>query len=155
MKVVVQRVLSASVIVENYPLAHTKKGMLIFWGIHHSDTIAEADFLISKCLSLRLFEDTSKKTNLSIEDIQGEILIVSQFTLYGNCDKGRRPSFAQAMAGEEAKSIFDYVLKNFTHKYPHVKSGAFGKKMTVSIENDGPMTLIIEKNRPENQATAV
>lgn len=145
MKIVLQRVKKAMVKVDNEIVADTQKGLLLLVGVTHTDTQKEIDFLVNKCLNLRIFEDDNGKMNLSVLDIKGEITIVSQFTLYGNTAKGRRPGFDMAAKPEKAKQLFDIFLKQFKEVSGlKVESGIFGADMEVSLVNDGPATFILE-----------
>ncbi|MCE1188126.1 MAG: D-aminoacyl-tRNA deacylase [Ignavibacteria bacterium] len=147
MRVVVQRVSSGSVVIpdENYrqSISH---GLVILVGIKDGDTEADALFLADKCAALRIFEDENGKMNINLKDVQGEVLIVSQFTLYGDAQKGTRPSFSTAARPEAAIPLYELFIKRF-HEHigtEKVKTGIFGAMMTVNIANDGPVTIIIE-----------
>ena len=122
-----------------------QSGLLTFWGFHKNDTIEQAKYCLNKCLSCRLFEDSSNKMNLSLTDTKKELLIVSQFTLYGNCNKGRRPSFEEALEPQKAQELYDQLIQLAKETYPHIQTGQFREKMTVNSENDGPVTIILEK----------
>lgn len=145
MRLLIQRVNSASVIIDNQTHAEIGKGMLIFLGIHKDDSLEHVKWLTQKCISLRIFEDQNQKMNLSIEQINGEILIISQFTLYGNCTQGRRPEFTQSAAHFEAKKLYHDFIEEIKKLYPKVKTGIFAADMKVGLINDGPVTLILEK----------
>lgn len=145
MRILIQRVLSASVHIEQKEQAKIGPGLLVFVGIHKEDTQKEAEALIQKCLTLRLFSDKNDKMNLSIEEVEGEILIVSQFTLYGNCFSGRRPEFTQSAHGDKAKALYHYFVEQMVKKYPKIKTGVFAAKMEVQLINDGPVTFMVEK----------
>lgn len=145
MRALVQRVRVASVTVDNTCVASIKKGLLVFIGFGHEDTTAISESMIQKLYHLRLFQDEEGKMNKSVKDIDGEILLVSQFTLYGNCDKGRRPHFLEAMNPEMAEPFFTSFVDLFKSHYPKVQSGIFGANMQVALENDGPVTFFIEK----------
>lgn len=144
MKLLIQRVKSASVTVEGEVVGAIHKGLLVFLGISKTDNEENCDFHIKKLLSLRLFPDEKGKMNLSVQDIEGEILLVSQFTLYGNCQKGRRPSFDRAASPERAKLIYDAFLIKLKSMHSFVESGQFQASMDVSLVNDGPVTFILE-----------
>ena len=120
------------------------QGMLVFLGVTHSDTKEQADQLIKKVTELRIFNDDVGKMNCSIEDIQGEFLVVSQFTLYGNCQKGRRPSFNDAADPSVANELYEYFISQLKLKQLKVKTGQFGAMMDVSLVNDGPVTFTLE-----------
>jgi D-aminoacyl-tRNA deacylase len=145
MKAVIQRVNFASVEVNNQIISEIKQGLLVLIGIKQADTQKEADVIIDKILNLRIFEDNQEKMNHSVIDIKGEVLLVSQFTLYGNCSKGRRPSFELAAKPDEALRLYEYIIEKATAKYPKIKTGQFGADMKILLENDGPVTLIVEK----------
>lgn len=146
MKVVIQRVTRASVTINNKIAGNIEKGLLLLVGIHETDTKEEVDWFCRKIPSLRIFEDNEGKMNLSAEDVNGGILVVSQFTLYGNAKKGNRPSFIEAARPEKAEPLYDYmieVLKRDTGL--RIQSGEFGAMMDVELVNSGPVTLILEK----------
>ena len=143
MRMVLQRVSSASVSVNDEVISTIDHGLLVFLGVHQKDTETEANYLIKKILGLRLFEDSDSKMSLSLSDVRGEILLVSQFTLYGDCRKGRRPSFSAAAGGERAQVLFEYVFQELKASYPKVKKGHFGVHMDVSLVNDGPVTIVL------------
>ena len=145
MKILVQRVLEASVKVDGKEISKIKKGFLVFIGITHTDTKEQADYLVKKVTNLRVFEDENEKMNLSLKDVNGKLLIVSQFTLYGNCENGNRPSFTQAAKPEFANELYEYFCKECEKNNIKVEKGIFGADMKVSLINDGPVTIIIEK----------
>jgi D-aminoacyl-tRNA deacylase len=145
MKALLQRVSSASVTIENKQVAHIKRGLLIFIGFGHLDTTETRDKMIDKICHLRLFEDQAQKMNLNIQDIDGEILVVSQFTLYGNCKKGRRPNFLDAMKPDLAEPFYDEFVVTLKKKFSKTRSGVFGADMKVSLLNDGPVTVMLEQ----------
>lgn len=144
MKVVVQRVKEANVKVDNKIVGKINKGYVVFIGIKEGDTQKEADFLVKKLQNLRVFEDENEKMNLSIQDVKGEILLISQFTLYGDTTHGNRPSFIEAEKPEKANELYEYFC-NECSKTIHVEKGVFQAHMDVSLINDGPCTIIIEK----------
>jgi len=144
MKTVIQRVKEARVKIKNQIIGEINKGLLILIGIKADDTEKDVKFLTEKILNLRIFPDKEKKMNLSLLDIQGEILIVSQFTLYGNCRKGKRPSFAQAAPPEIAEKLYEKFVKEIKKSGLKVKTGKFGAMMAVELINDGPITIILE-----------
>jgi D-tyrosyl-tRNA(Tyr) deacylase len=144
-KVVVQRVSRASVTVEGATIGEIGKGLVILVGVGSSDSRAEAAWLAPKCAGLRIFEDAGGQMNLALSDVGGEILVVSQFTLYGNCEKGRRPSFTDAASPGKAEELYEEFVRILRDSGLHVKTGVFGAKMTVEILNDGPVTLILER----------
>ncbi len=145
MRILVQRVSKASVTIDQKIHSQIGPGLLIFLGIHKEDKEAYASWLAEKCAHLRLFSDAGGKMNLSVQDIQGEILIVSQFTLYGSCLAGRRPEFTQSARGEQAEALYEYFVSQVTKQYPEVQTGVFGADMKVELVNDGPVTFMIEK----------
>ena len=144
MRLVVQCVKNARVVVENEIVGKIEKGFLVLCGITHSDTEKQADYLAKKLCNLRVFTDENDKMNLSIQDIKGELLIVSQFTLYGDCSHGNRPSFTEAAKPEQANLLYEYFLKKCTDYGIHVEKGVFGAHMEVSLLNDGPVTILLE-----------
>lgn len=144
MKLVVQRVSKASVTVEGEIVGKINKGYMVLLGVKEGDTKKEADFLVNKLLNLRIFEDENEKMNLSIKDVNGELLIISQFTLYGDASHGNRPSFIQAEKPEKANELYEYFCKQ-CEKEVHVEKGKFRHYMDVNLVNDGPVTIVIEK----------
>ena len=145
MKLVIQRVLDANLKVDNKEISKIGKGYVVLIGIKDSDTKENADYLVNKLVNLRIFEDENEKMNLSIKDINGELLLVSQFTLYGDCSRGNRPSFIEAARPEFAKELYDYFVKECKKYIPIVKEGIFGGNMKINLTNDGPATIIMEK----------
>ncbi len=145
MKIVVQRVSNASVKVDGEIVGQIGKGFLVLLGVCQSDTEAQADRLSKKLLGLRIFPDAEGKTNLSLADVGGSLLIVSQFTLYADCRKGYRPSFVEAARGEEAERLYEYFLARCREVCPVVEKGVFGAHMEVSLVNDGPFTIVWEE----------
>lgn len=144
MKFVIQRVRSASVSVDEKIVGQIQKGYLVLIGIGQNDTEETADKYLKKLLGLRLFEDEDGKTNLSLKDVQGELLLVSQFTLYASCRKGNRPSFTQAGSPDLAESLYEYLIREAKKLIPKVETGVFGAHMEVSLVNDGPFTILLE-----------
>ena len=144
MKVVVQRVLSASVLVEGKEVSSIGKGVLLLVGLTPGDTPEIADKMAEKIAKMRIFEDSEGKTNLSLSAVDGEILSVSQFTLYGSLKEGNRPSFVDAMKADEARTLYAYFLKKMQSVYPKTQNGVFQADMKVSLVNDGPFTLILD-----------
>ena len=145
MKLVIQRVSRASVKVENEIVGKINEGFLVLFGAGQGDTKEQADFLAEKLCNLRVFEDENNKMNLSIKDINGELLIVSQFTLYADCKKGNRPSFINAAAPREAEELYEYFMDRCRGLVKNVEKGIFGADMKVELLNDGPVTIILEK----------
>lgn len=147
MRLFIQRVKYGSVKVEsvNY-FQSIQKGMVVLVGFTHSDTISHVDYLCNKLLNLRIFEDEKKKMNLSIQDIQGEILLISQFTLYANTSKGNRPGFDLAMDPTQAKVLFEATIQKLqSWNLEKIRFGIFGAEMLVEIHNDGPVSIMLEK----------
>jgi D-tyrosyl-tRNA(Tyr) deacylase len=145
MKAVVQRVRSASVTVGGETVGKIGRGFVILLGVNKSDTEAGAQWLAKKCAGLRVFEDDQGLMNLGLADVCGEALVVSQFTLYGDCEKGRRPSFTEAAPPEIAESLYRAFVDALRGAGIHVETGRFQAKMLVEILNDGPVTLVIER----------
>lgn len=145
MKLVIQRVTEASVTVDKKVIGQIEKGFLVFIGIGQNDTKDTADKYIKKMLGLRIFEDENGKTNLSLKDVDGQLLLVSQFTLYANCKKGNRPSFIEAGDPEHAEDLYEYMIAECKQKLSVVETGSFGADMKVSLVNDGPFTILLEK----------
>jgi len=146
MKVVVQRVSSASVMVGNEIIGVIENGLLLLVGIHQNDTQEQLKWMCEKILKLRVFEDEKEKMNRSVSDIQGGILVVSQFTLYGDSRKGTRPSYMEAARPEKAEPMYEEMIQYFKdHSSLNIQTGKFGAMMDVSLVNNGPVTLILEK----------
>ena len=145
MRLLIQRVQNAKVVVENETVGEIKKGFLVLCGLTHSDTKAQADYLANKLCNLRVFEDENQKMNLSLKDVSGELLIVSQFTLYGDCTSGNRPSFTEAAKPEQANELYEYFMEKCKAQNVKVEKGIFGADMKVSLLNDGPVTIMLEK----------
>ena len=144
MKLVIQRVDNAKVEVENKMVGGIKKGFLVLLGVAPEDTKETADFLVHKLVNLRVFTDENDKMNLSVKDINGELLIVSQFTLYANCKKGNRPSFIEAAKPEHAKTLYEYFINECRKENLNVQTGEFGADMQIDLINDGPVTILLE-----------
>ena len=145
MKLVVQRVKKAEVKVDGNIIGKIDKGFLVLIGIKVGDTKEQADYLVKKVCNLRIFTDENNKMNLSLKDVNGKLLIVSQFTLYGNCNDGNRPSFIEAAKPEEAIPLYEYFCNECAKKGIEVEKGIFGADMKVKLLNDGPVTIVIEK----------
>ena len=145
MRLLIQRVSKASVKVEGECVGKINKGFLVFLGITHGDTKDNVDYLVNKLYNLRVFEDENKKMNLSIKDINGEILIVSQFTLYADTSHGNRPSFINAAKPYEANELYEYFIEKAKQKGLKIEAGIFGADMKVELLNDGPVTILLEK----------
>ncbi len=144
MKFVIQRVSKASVTVEDAVAGSIGRGFLVLIGVGKEDTTEQADALIRKMIGLRIFADENGKTNLSLKDVGGELLLVSQFTLYADCRKGNRPSFTNAGDPARAEELYRYIIRACRQEIPVVEEGVFGAHMKVSLENDGPFTIILE-----------
>lgn len=144
MKFVIQRVTSASVTVEQKIIGEIQKGFLVLIGVSHDDTKEIADKLVKKLVGLRIFEDENGKTNLSLNDVDGELLLVSQFTLYANCKKGYRPSFTDAGDPDKANELYEYIIEECKKSIPVVEKGSFGADMKVALVNDGPFTIVLD-----------
>ena len=144
MRVVLQRVAKASVKVEGEVIGKIDKGLLVLLGIHVDDNIKELDWMVNKVIGLRIFEDEDGKMNKSLADVDGELLVVSQFTLYGDCEKGRRPGFIEAARPEKAIPMYETFIDRCKGNGISVKSGEFGADMKVDLLNDGPVTLVID-----------
>ena len=144
MKFVIQRVKQASVKVEGSVIGEIEKGYLVLIGVSDKDTEAVADKMIKKMIGLRIFEDAEGKTNLSLADVGGSLLLVSQFTLYANCKKGNRPSFIEAGAPDKANKLYEYIIEESKKSVSVVQTGRFGAEMEVSLINDGPFTILLD-----------
>ncbi len=144
MKFVIQRVKHASVTVDEKVIGKIGTGFLVLIGVSDEDTKEVADKLIKKLVGLRIFEDENGKTNLSLADVDGSLLLVSQFTLYANCKKGYRPSFIEAGAPDMANEMYEYIISECKKSVPIVERGEFGADMKVELLNDGPFTIILD-----------
>ena len=145
MKFLIQRVKNASVEIHSEIYSQIEKGFLVLVGITDTDTKEIADKMIQKMIGLRIFEDENGKTNLSLKDVEGDLLIVSQFTLYADCKKGNRPSFIKAGNPAYAKELYQYILTKTTDLYEKtIYSGEFGADMKISLINDGPFTILLD-----------
>ncbi len=146
MKALLQRVSQASVTVEGQVVGQIGKGFVILLGVTHSDSQAQADWLANKIGGIRLYEDDQGKMNRALADVGGSLLVISQFTLYGDARKGRRPSFIEAARPEQAQPLFDYFVSLLRGQGFEVATGVFGAEMQVAIHNDGPVTLMLERD---------
>ena len=146
MRLVVQRVKNAHVEVEGKIVGKIETGFLVLIGVTHNDTKEQADYLVKKLCKLRVFTDENDKMNLGLKDINGELLIVSQFTLYADCTQGNRPSFIEAAKPDQANELYEYFCSECEKNEIHVEKGIFGADMKVSLVNDGPATILLEKN---------
>ena len=146
MRFVIQRVQNASVKVDDEITGEINHGFLVLVGVHKDDNRMIADKMIRKLLGLRIFSDENDKINLSLADVKGQLLLVSQFTLYADCKKGNRPSFTDAARPEEASELFDYIISECKKQNYEVQTGVFGADMKVSLLNDGPFTIILDSD---------
>lgn len=144
MRFVIQRVTEASVTVDHEVVGSIHKGFLVLIGAGKDDTKENADYLVKKMIGLRIFQDENGKTNLSLKDVGGGLLLVSQFTLYADCKKGNRPSFTQAKEPQKAEELYEYVISECKKQISVVERGIFGADMKVALVNDGPFTIILE-----------
>ena len=147
MRAVVQRVASSSVLVNENVIGEIGIGFNVLIGISKEDTLEDLNYIKDKIVNLRVFHDENDKMNLSLLDVKGEILAISQFTLYGDCRKGRRPNFMEAQGGDEAKKLYEEFLKLLKTSDLKVESGEFGADMKVNINNDGPVTILLDSKR--------
>lgn len=147
MKFVIQRVNKASVEVNNEIVGKINKGFLVLIGITHNDNIEIADKLVKKLINLRVFEDENEKMNLALKDVKGELLLISQFTLYANCKDGNRPAFIDAAKPDFANELYEYVIEQCKKENINVQTGIFGADMKVSLINDGPVTIILDSDQ--------
>jgi len=147
MRAVVQRVKNSKVTVGGKVIGQIERGFNVLLGVSREDTVEDARYMKDKVVNLRVFEDDQGKLNRSLLDVGGELLVISQFTLYGDCRKGRRPSFIEALGGEEANSLYEEFVRLCREDVKKVETGEFGAEMMVSIENDGPVTLIIDSKK--------
>ncbi|MBZ9690809.1 D-tyrosyl-tRNA(Tyr) deacylase [Clostridium botulinum] len=147
MRAVVQRVTSSSVQVDGNTVGSIGKGLNVLIGISKSDTLQDLKYIRDKVINLRIFEDEKEKMNLSLLDVKGELLVISQFTLYGDCRKGRRPNFMEAKGGEEAEGLYEEFLRLLKESNLKIETGEFGADMKVEINNDGPVTIILDSSK--------
>ena len=146
MKFVIQRVTHADVVVDGNELGRIGNGFMVLIGVSKEDDRAIADKMVDKMIKLRIFEDENGKTNLSLDDVGGELLLISQFTLYANCKKGNRPSFIDAGAPDEANTLYEYIIERCKERVNVVERGEFGADMKVSLLNDGPFTIVLDSS---------
>ena len=147
MKLVIQRVTHASVTVDNNVIGKIGKGYMVLIGVSDTDTKEIADKMLDKMIKLRRFEDENVKTNLSLADVGGELLLISQFTLYANCKKGNRPSFIEAGSPDHANALYEYIIEKCKERVDVVEQGEFGAEMKVELLNDGPFTVILDSEQ--------
>ena len=145
MRLVIQRVKNAKVDIDGKTVSSIGKGLLVLLGVTHEDTKETVDYLVKKLCKLRVFEDENGKMNLSIKEVEGKLLIVSQFTLYADCSRGNRPSFVNAAKPDFANELYEYFCEKCKEEQIKVQKGIFGADMKVSLLNDGPVTIILEK----------
>lgn len=146
MRFLIQRAAHAEVVVDNERIASIQKGFLVLVGISNTDTKEIADKMIQKMIRLRIFEDANGKTNLDLQTVSGELLIVSQFTLYADCRKGNRPSFTQSGSPDLAEELYEYIIQQCKKIIPETSHGKFGADMKVSLLNDGPFTIVLDSD---------
>ena len=146
MKFVIQRVTHADVVVDGNEIGRIGKGFMVLIGVSKEDDKAIADKMVDKMIKLRIFEDENGKTNLSLDNVGGELLLISQFTLYANCKKGNRPSFIDAGAPDDANALYEYIIEKCKERVNVVERGEFGADMEVSLLNDGPFTIVLDSS---------
>lgn len=151
MRVLVQRSLDSSVLVDDKIVGRIESGLVLFVGFTHGDSKKEIDYMVDKVINLRIFDDENGVMNKSLMDVKGSILSISQFTLYGNAKKGRRPSYVDALGGEDASKLYDEFNNELLKHNIKVETGIFGADMVVNITNDGPVTLLLTKDGDKNE----
>lgn len=144
MRFVIQRVKEASVVVDGETIGEIATGFMVLIGVREDDTEAIVDKMVHKLLNMRIFEDENGKTNLGLSDVGGNLLLISQFTLYADCRKGNRPSFVHAAGPELGESLYEYIIGKCREAYPDLQTGSFGADMKVSLLNDGPFTVVLD-----------
>lgn len=147
MRFVIQRVTEANVSVDGTIIGKIGKGFMVLIGVSEEDTRETTDKMVKKMTGLRIFEDENGKTNLSLADVGGELLLISQFTLYANCKKGNRPSFTEAGSPDKANALYEYMIGKCREIVPVVETGSFGAEMKVSLINDGPFTIVLDSEK--------
>jgi D-tyrosyl-tRNA(Tyr) deacylase len=147
MRAVVQRVTSSKVLIGDETVGNINRGLLVLLGVTHDDTSKDVDYMVDKIVNLRIFEDENDKMNLSVRDIEGDLLVVSQFTLYGDCRKGKRPSFTDAAKPELANKLYEEFVEIAKQHELRVQTGRFQAHMLVDIANDGPVTMLIDSKK--------
>ncbi len=147
MRFVIQRVQNASVTVDEEVIGKIGRGYMVLIGVCEADDEAVADRMIDKMIKLRINEDSEGKTNLALADVDGALLLVSQFTLYANCKKGNRPSFVDAGSPDHANALYEYIIEKCRERVPVVETGSFGAEMKVSLVNDGPFTIVLDSEK--------
>ena len=146
MRFVIQRVTKASVTIEGEVRGKIDKGFLVFIGVGQGDDETIADKMVKKLVNMRIFEDENGKTNLGLKDVDGGLLLISQFTLYANCKKGNRPSFIEAGKPDKAEELYNYMVEKTRESISEVKTGVFGAHMKISLENNGPFTILLDEH---------
>lgn len=146
MRFVIQRVQHANVSVDGQIIGAIDKGLLVFIGVTHSDTREIADKMVKKLVNMRIFQDENDKTNLALQDVNGQLLLISQFTLYADCKKGNRPSFVNAGSPDMANELYEYIIKCCKESVPIVEKGSFGADMKIDLLNDGPFTIVLDSD---------
>jgi len=146
MRFVIQRVQHANVSVDGQIIGAIDKGLLVFIGVTHSDTREIADKMVKKLVNMRIFQDENDKTNLALQDVNGQLLLISQFTLYADCKKGNRPSFINAGSPDMANELYEYIIKCCKESVPIVEKGSFGADMKIDLLNDGPFTIVLDSD---------
>lgn len=147
MRFVIQRVKEASVVVDGETIGEIGQGFMVLIGVREDDTTEIADKMIHKLINMRIFEDENGKTNLGLADVGGNLLLISQFTLYADCKKGNRPSFIHAAGPALGEELYEYIVAQCRETYPDLQTGSFGADMKVSLLNDGPFTVILDSER--------
>ena len=147
MRFVIQRVKNASVTVDEEVIGKIGRGYMVLIGVCEADDEAVADRMVDKMIKLRINEDSEGKTNLSLADVDGALLLVSQFTLYANCKKGNRPSFVDAGSPDHANALYEYIIEKCRERVPVVETGSFGAEMKVALVNDGPFTIVLDSDK--------
>ena len=144
MKFVIQRVKNASCTVDNQIIGEIQQGFCVFIGVSNEDTTEIADKMIKKLIGMRIFDDENDKINLSLADVNGGLLLISQFTLYADCKKGNRPSFTNAGKPDMANQMYEYIIEKCKEQISNVQTGSFGADMKISLLNDGPFTIVLD-----------
>ena len=144
MKFVIQRVKNASCTVDNQVIGEIQQGFCVFIGVSNEDTTEIADKMIKKLIGMRIFDDENDKINLSLADVNGSLLLISQFTLYADCKKGNRPSFVNAGKPDMANQMYEYIIEKCKEQVPNVQTGSFGADMKIALVNDGPFTIVLD-----------
>ena len=146
MRFVIQRVQHANVSVDGQIIGAIDKGLLVFIGVTHSDTREIADKMVKKLVNMRIFQDENDKTNLALQDVNGQLLLISQFTLYADCKKGNRPSFVNAGNPDMANELYEYIINSCKESVPIVEKGSFGADMKIDLLNNGPFTIVLDSD---------